>query len=86
MKPPCCMGKAARDYCTCTESKTTRDLRAALIRLLWNAVADDESCSGDCEDDGSPFPVCAAMRALGWGKHFSARKFQRRARADKEPR
>lgn len=51
-------------------------LRAALIRLLWNAVADDESCDGDCEkEDDTPFAVCEAMRALGWGEHFTKRKF-----------
>jgi hypothetical protein len=51
-------------------------LQAALIRLLWNAHFDDESCDGDCEDDGSPYAVCDAMRALGWGQHFTAEAFE----------
>jgi len=60
-------------------------LRAALIGLLWNAVADDESCAGDCEADGDPFAVCSAMRALGWGQHFDARTFERRAVEERLP-
>jgi len=54
-------------------------MRDALIRVMWNAVADDESCGGDCEEDGEPFAVCQAMRALGWGEHFTVERFTRRA-------
>lgn len=44
-------------------------LRAALIRLLWNSVADDAVCS--CETDDI-CPECQATEALGLGRWMSA--------------
>lgn len=55
-------------------------MRVALIAMLWNvAVSDeDESCDGDCEDDGEhPYPACQAMRALGYGQHYTKAEFER---------
>lgn len=42
-----------------------RNLRAALVRLLWRSVADLVECS--CEVDDR-CPECEAMQALGLGR------------------
>lgn len=69
-----------------TYSDEVSELRGALIAMLWNVVGGDtdESCGGDCEargdhGDGTPFPACAAVRALGWSDHFDAKAFEMRA-------
>jgi hypothetical protein len=50
--------------------------RAALIRLLWNSVADNATC--DCYD-GDHGPVCQAWQALYGVQHWpGAKKAQRR--------
>lgn len=49
-------------------------LRLALIRLLWDSVADDATCTC-CP--GDTCPQCEAMRALGAGRWQSAKKAQR---------
>lgn len=74
---PRCMGQAAMGRCTCQPPGDV--VRAALIRLLWRSVADQDTCDGRCEEDGRLLDICGAMRALGWGKHWSARVFQDRA-------
>lgn len=67
---------------------TADDLRRALIRLLWREVADGGGCV--CEEDAVPASgavswdrtltdTCQAMRALGWGRHWDAVAFQRKA-------
>jgi hypothetical protein len=57
--------------------------RAALIKLLWRIVVDyddgiDQGCV--CEPDATGAEdvtdVCEAMRALGWGEHWDAERFQ----------
>jgi len=40
-------------------------VRAALVRLLWNLVADDADCT--CEDDDE-CAACSAFQALGLGR------------------
>jgi hypothetical protein len=72
-----------------TQSDEVQELRAALIAMLWDVVGgeEDESCDGHCEDGdqrlgaipGTPFPACAAVRALGWSEHFDAKAFEQRA-------
>jgi hypothetical protein len=70
-----------------THSDEVSELRAALIEMLWLAVADAvEGCPnhGYCEDQGQtppgpPAAVCAAVRALGWSEHFDAKAFEQRA-------
>ena len=74
-------------------------IRAALIRMLWRAVADGDEC--DCSmphhhDDCPDTPeapcrhedttdVCQAVRALGYGEHWDPVVFQRRAIAERLP-
>jgi hypothetical protein len=43
--------------------KRATALRKALIRLLWDSIADDAMCS--CEP-GDVCPQCEAMQALGY--------------------
>lgn len=42
-----------------------RRLRAALVRLLWDSIADEAACS--CSP-GDLCPQCQAMQALGFPK------------------
>lgn len=60
-------------------------IRAALIRLLWRSVADQDECDGRCEEDGSPLDICDAVRALGYGDHFNVELFQQRALNERRP-
>lgn len=46
-------------------------IRAALVRLLWNAVADEATCV--CEG-GDPGPECEAWRALYGRMHWPGPK------------
>ncbi len=50
--------------------RTERDLvRAGLVRLLWNNVADqDEHCSSCTDED--PAALCIAWRSLSYGPHW----------------
>lgn len=50
------------------------ELRAALVRLLWDSVADDAICT--CAP-GDVCPLCQAAQALGLGRWRGARWAQR---------
>lgn len=54
---------------TTTETK----LRLALVRLLWNSVADDATCTCCL---GDTCPQCEAMTALGDGRWRGAEHAQ----------
>lgn len=59
-------------------------IRAALIRLLWRSVADQDECDlKECEEDR--LDICDAMKALGYGEHFDVQIFQQRAHAERQP-
>jgi hypothetical protein len=73
-----------------TQSDEVSELRGALIAMLWDIVGGetDQSCDGHCEERGdnrtnpewgTPFPACAAVRALDWAEHFDAKAFEQRA-------
>ena len=63
-------------------AQPARLIRAALVRLLWNAVADRSSCCCEGDDVG---PECFAWRALYGVKHWPGPdRAEKRLR--KEPR
>ena len=53
-------------------------LRRALVRLLWNSVADDAACSCIGKDR---CPECEAMAALGLSRWRGAKSAARRLTA-----
>lgn len=56
-------------------------MRAALVRLLWDSVADDAACT--CEKD-DPCPQCDAYRAL-YGRRWPGAKKAAATMTKKDP-
>lgn len=54
---------------------TNDDLAKALVRLLFNSVADGNECTCAPKD---PCPECQAMRALGLGRWRNFKSAQQR--------
>lgn len=79
-------------YQTVADIILERDnLRAALRRLLWRAVADGDQCDADdradrCDGDPRALDICQAMRALGYGQHFRIKIFESLAIAETAPK
>ena len=64
------------DTVTCSDAACTKNsaLRAALVTLLWDSVADDATCT--CSP-GDVCPQCQATQALGMGRWRGARWAER---------
>lgn len=83
--PPCSLCHKVYDTGRWAHETCNESIRAALVwMMMWAGYYDRGTETCDCIQH-PPRELCVAMRALGWGEHWDAKVFERKALPDGTP-